>query len=269
MNIFLSRKKPYGSLTVLITGANGAVGWQLVCRCLLSGDMVIALDSHERPIEPAKKLLYYQADMSDAKRLDDIVELVAVSVGGIVDVIINLAAVCDTESFGCPPVPLMELEDRVMTEAFHVNVLGPWRASKAFLPLLKRSRCPAVLNVSIESVMKQPGFCCYPYAGTKMALDTLTRSMRMELSGVGIDVVCCTPPTRESVVYRFAQYNTPHLIWRIITLLLRWSPCAAADAAKDMYDCIHSQSRPTVLDISQNPFMRFLNLILPWLPEWR
>eukprot|EP00397_Hematodinium_sp_SG-2012_P046872 GEMP01053104.1.p1 GENE.GEMP01053104.1~~GEMP01053104.1.p1 ORF type:complete len:280 (+),score=50.80 GEMP01053104.1:132-971(+) len=266
MSVCPPRKKGHRSLTVLITGANGTIGWKLVRRCLLSGDTVIALDRHSGPAEPASKLLYYQADVSDAKRLDDIVDLVAIAVKGILDVIINLAAVCERR-------PLMECEDRAMVDAFQINVLAPWRVTKAFLPLLKKSRDPVVVNFSAEGGVMHPGLCSYPYLGSKIALDTLTRAMRLELSYLNIAVVSCIPPMRDVVVHNDTQCTgtSPYHVAAkfaqgILTALLTWR-LRSVDVAGIIFECIHSLKRPARLHTSRNPFTRLFGLIPTWLHD--
>ena len=80
-----------------------------------------------------------------------------------------------------------------VTEAIRTNLLGPWRTSKAFLPLLGRSRAGRIVNVSSEAgSLAQMGAGPPAYQVTKAALNALTRTLAGELleTRILVNAVC-------------------------------------------------------------------------------
>jgi len=278
MDIFSSfQKKSYADLRVVITGALGGVGYELVRTCLLAGDTVIAIDWKEEPPAYVKnaKLRYYKGNVGDSKRIRQIVQEILrdVELGGLVDVIVNTAVVCDLK-------PLMELDEQTMGDAFQVNVLGSWRMTKEFLPLLKKSRCPCILNIGSDSSFLHPAPFTYPYLGTKIAVSTLTRTMRMELACENIEVVFCNTGSIQTSLYDKVLENyakcEPTSVYKKATSLARevmsrflplWKPCSADFAAETIYHCIHKGRRPSNLYINRNPITRLLWIIPQWLHD--
>jgi len=93
------------------------------------------------------------------------------------------------------PVELLPVE--VVEHNFNVNVLGIFRVTKAFLPLLgTREEHPVqpgrILNISsISGKISAPYMA--PYTGTKHAVEGISHCLRKELLPFGIDVVIIGP----------------------------------------------------------------------------
>jgi NAD(P)-dependent dehydrogenase (short-subunit alcohol dehydrogenase family) len=78
-------------------------------------------------------------------------------------------------------------------EAFETNTLGPWRVTLAFLPLLRKSEHPRVVNVSSESgSLASMGGGTPAYSVSKAGLNVLTRKLADELrpARVLVNSVC-------------------------------------------------------------------------------
>src|SRR5258708_19384389 len=75
-------------------------------------------------------------------------------------------------------LPLTHLRD-----AFETNVIGCARIIRAFLPLLRGSHRPRILNVSsgLGSISTRDDASYYAYAVSKAASNMLTRSIAFEL----------------------------------------------------------------------------------------
>jgi NAD(P)-dependent dehydrogenase (short-subunit alcohol dehydrogenase family) len=72
-------------------------------------------------------------------------------------------------------------------EAIHTNLLGPWRLSRALIPLMQRNKWGRIVNVSSESgSMKSMDGTTPAYSVTKAALNTLTINLAAGLRGSGI-----------------------------------------------------------------------------------
>jgi NAD(P)-dependent dehydrogenase (short-subunit alcohol dehydrogenase family) len=73
------------------------------------------------------------------------------------------------------------------------NLLGPWRACRAFLPLLRKSQAGRIVNVSSESgSLAEIGAGAPAYQVTKAALNAMTRTLAGELrkTNILVNAIC-------------------------------------------------------------------------------
>jgi len=93
------------------------------------------------------------------------------------------------------PVAYLNLDD--LKRQIDINVYGPIRVTKAFLPLLgadKAQKGPPGRIVNMSSVAgKMASPFMAPYAMSKHALEAMSESLRRELTMHGIDVVIVGP----------------------------------------------------------------------------
>jgi NAD(P)-dependent dehydrogenase (short-subunit alcohol dehydrogenase family) len=183
--------------TVLITGANRGIGLALAEALLQDGYAVIA---GCRLPEAAADL----QQLASRTRLIDIVlldvnsdELVSAAVASVaktrnrLDVIVNNAGLMPEKGDeSIADLPLAHLRS-----AFETNVIGCARVIRAFLPLLRGSNRPRILNVSsgLGSISSRDDASYYAYATSKAALNMLTRSIALELISEGITTVTISP----------------------------------------------------------------------------
>ena len=181
--------------TILITGANKGLGRETARRLLASGhDVWIGARDPERGREAAETLgaRHVTLDVTDDASVAQAAEAVAAATGGSLDVLVNNAGV---------PGPAANVADLTASdvEAVHaVNVIGPVRTFRAFLPLLRRAPAGVVVNVSsglgshavtsdperIESTFQAPG-----YTSSKAALNMLTAQWAAALPELRINCV--------------------------------------------------------------------------------
>lgn len=165
--------------TTFITGANRSLGRETARRLIEAGHTVIlgARDpATGRAAADALGARFVRIDVTD----DDSVAAAVADVTaheGAVDVLVNNAGVNQ------PYKPVDELTAADATGVFGVNVVGVVRVTQAFLPLLRASANPVVVNVSsgmgsfavthdpdrIESTFPAP-----LYTASKAALTMLT-----------------------------------------------------------------------------------------------
>ncbi|XP_035212244.1 17-beta-hydroxysteroid dehydrogenase type 6-like [Stegodyphus dumicola] len=79
----------------------------------------------------------------------------------------------------------------VIEHMFDVNVLGAVRVTKAFLPLLRRSKGRVVIVASVAGHLTYPGFLSYSM--TKHALVSFADGLRREMLKWGVSVVSIEP----------------------------------------------------------------------------
>jgi len=107
---------------------------------------------------------------------------------GRLDVLVNSAAIhYDTWEHA------HDADFGIVEEAWQTNTLGAWRTTQAFLPLLRRSPRPRIVNVSSEAGSLAGMTGGTPaYSVSKAALNALTRLLAGELRREGflVNAVC-------------------------------------------------------------------------------
>lgn len=186
-------------LNILITGANRGIGLALTRAYLERGDRVAAtcrLPAKAAELHALKEtyrddLLLVRIDVNLGRSVAAAAEHAQEHFPRL-DVLINNAGVAP----GRAQEGLETLELAQVRDAFETNALGPLRTTRAFLPLLRKSKQPRVVNVSsgIGSLSrKPPEKHYYAYAASKAALNMFTRVSAAEFKEQGICIVAVTP----------------------------------------------------------------------------
>jgi NAD(P)-dependent dehydrogenase (short-subunit alcohol dehydrogenase family) len=169
---------------VLITGGASGIGAAVANSFLEAGATVGILD-REPDGAPAGAAVF-TADVTD----EDVVQAGVRSFcgeSGVLDVLVNNAGISYPATVEQAP-----LED--WARIYDVNVLGMVRTTRAALPYLRRSAAPNVVNMS--SCTAHTGLRNRVlYAGTKGAIEAMTRAMAADLVSEGIRVNAVSPGT--------------------------------------------------------------------------
>jgi NAD(P)-dependent dehydrogenase (short-subunit alcohol dehydrogenase family) len=176
--------------TVVVTGASSGFGRDTAERFAAAGWRVFATirGARGRHAQSARELEQQGIRIVDLEVTDQAsVDRAAVEIlaGGPVDVLVNNAGAA---YFGVVEAFTPELIQR----QFEVNVFGPMRVSRAFLPGMRERGHGLVVYVS--SVV---GRLAMPfggvYASSKWALEALVESSSYELTPFGVDVAIVQP----------------------------------------------------------------------------
>ncbi|MGW5110165.1 SDR family oxidoreductase [Nocardia sp. NPDC004123] len=163
----------------LVTGGNRGIGRE-VCRQLAELGFTVLLGARS---EEAGKTA--AAEVGAFPLLLDVTDNASVvaaareveGVHGRLDVLINSAAITYDTWQRAATADLA-----VVHEAAETNLYGPWRMVQAFLPLLRKSSHPRIVNVSSEAAsLTGMGGGTPAYNTTKVALNALTRMLAAEL----------------------------------------------------------------------------------------
>lgn len=179
------------SRVVLVTGGNRGIGLEVVRELAARGETVL-LGSRDvgrgrAAAEGLAGVLPRQLDVTDQGSVD---RLAAEAAGefGRLDVLVNNAAI-DYDTWQ----QATAADLGVVAEALDTNLLGAWRVALAFLPQLRRSAHPRLVNVSSEAgSLTNMGGGVPAYRASKAALNALTRMLAAELrrDGVLVNAVC-------------------------------------------------------------------------------
>ncbi|KAL0578797.1 hypothetical protein V5O48_003209 [Marasmius crinis-equi] len=190
------------SRTILITGGNAGIGYELVRQLALLGHNVYLSSRSEKSGQDAQKKLkeehdlnvkYVQLDVTSEEsviRARDEIE----KARGKLDVLVNNAGFVN--GFFKPS----ELTPANMHEILDTNYYGVIRVTTAFIPLIRKAKNGAILNVSsqVGSHTSQSQLGRWPpqivaYYSSKAVLNAFTISLAKELKDEGIRVNSGTP----------------------------------------------------------------------------
>jgi NAD(P)-dependent dehydrogenase (short-subunit alcohol dehydrogenase family) len=172
------------SRVALVTGANRGIGLE-VCRQLAAQGWIVLLGSRDAAKGVTASRMLAADDLStrpvqlDVRSVDDAVRLAQVIEAdyGRLDALVNNAAILYDDWQRPSNANLDEA-----LEAFETNTLAPWRLVQTFLPLLRKSQHPRIVNVSSEAgSIAEMGVEAPAYNVSKAALNALTKMLSLEL----------------------------------------------------------------------------------------
>ena len=164
---------------ILVTGANRGIGQALVEEALRRGAARVYAGARRPFIHRDRRVTPLILDVTDAAQIEAAADRVEA-----LDILINNAGVALYD----------DLTDRgALEQSLAVNLFGPWAVTKAFLPLLTRSRGAIVNNLSLMAIA--PLALTPSYAVSKAAAFNLSQSLRALLAaqGVGVHAVLTGP----------------------------------------------------------------------------
>ncbi|MFJ9456328.1 SDR family oxidoreductase [Kitasatospora sp. NPDC101447] len=182
----------------LVTGANRGIGRETARQLAELGHTVLLCARDPKAAEDAAADLSHSPggrgtvlprtlDVTDAAGVRELARSVEAEFGRL-DVLINNAATNYDTGRRAVSVDLDEVRRTMET-----NLYGAWQVAQAFVPLLRRSAHPRIVNVSSESgSLAAMGGGTPSYSVSKAALNALTRTLAGELrtDGVLVNAVC-------------------------------------------------------------------------------
>jgi NAD(P)-dependent dehydrogenase (short-subunit alcohol dehydrogenase family) len=191
--------------TILITGASSGFGRDTAERLARTGHRVFATmrdiagrnRSHADALR-RQNIDVVELDVTDDGSVDRAVASILAETGGI-GVLVNNAGIASagvTEAFTADQAKAI----------FDTNVIGLLRVTRAVLPSMRRNRDGLIINIgSILGRVTFPFFGIY--GASKMAVEALTDSLRLEVSQFGVEVVEVQPSAYPTNMY--ASIQTP------------------------------------------------------------
>jgi len=184
-------------MKLIVTGAGKGLGLEIVGEALRRGHEVAAgMRSLETNVDALKarqegvpgKLTLLELDVDEEDSIAKAKEAMAVRWGKL-DALINNAGILLARDQS-----IERLEFAAVENTFRTNLYGPMKMVKHFLPLLKESDRPFILNVSLEAGCFAGAYGGdYPYALSKAALNYFTAQLRKELVPQGFGVYAMHP----------------------------------------------------------------------------
>ena len=183
--------------TILITGGGSGIGLELAKQLLNLGNTIIITGRDVAKLKKAQEILpQIHTIQSDVSKLNEIENLfVHVSKNfPETNILINNAGIMRT-------INLHDQNDRVekITDEIEINLNGPVRMIKKFLPHLKTKATAAIVNVS-SGLAFVPLPTSPVYCATKAGLHSFTLSLRAQLKNTNVKVFELAPPATQTAL---------------------------------------------------------------------
>lgn len=198
-----------GQKAILVTGASSGIGLNIAETLAAKGYFVYAGARKQADMDRLNKIPNIQSvrlDVTKQEEIDAAVETVRAGGKGLYGLVNNAGIVVAG--------PLTEIEEDELNWIFNVNVVGVFRVTKAFAPLIIESKGRISNISSISGVLS--GMFWGPYGMSKHALEAYTDALAEEMALFGVQVSAVNPGnyrsrigTKEAVVMAEKPYAQP------------------------------------------------------------
>jgi NAD(P)-dependent dehydrogenase (short-subunit alcohol dehydrogenase family) len=173
------------SRVALVTGTSRGIGAEIARQLAADhGFIVFAGARDPDDVQEADGIVSIELDVTDQGQIDAAQERIGSEVGHL-DALVNNAGV-----YG-DPVGVVDYDLDRAHEVLEVNTFGPWRLTQAFVPLLRRSDAPRIVNVSSGAgQLSDMNGGRAAYRLSKAALNALTRTTASDEPGIKVNVMC-------------------------------------------------------------------------------
>jgi NAD(P)-dependent dehydrogenase (short-subunit alcohol dehydrogenase family) len=169
----------------LVSGASRGIGAEIARQLAGSHDfLVFAGARNPDDVEPGAGIEPIQLDVTDQASVDAARDRIE-SDPGRLDSLLNNAGV-----YG-DPIGAADYDLERAHEVLEVNTFGPWRLIEAFLPLMRRSEAPRIVNVSSGAgQLSDMNGGRAAYRVSKAALNALTRTLASDERWLKVNTTC-------------------------------------------------------------------------------
>jgi len=180
--------------TVLITGANKGIGYE-VARQLAGKEFHVFIGARNRDAgrkaadeiaKAGKKASFLKIDVADNASATAAARKFAKAADHL-DVLVNNAGIIVDGDTG-----ILEISDELLRKTLETNTLGALRVTSAFVPFLRKSKAPRVINVSSGGGQLTGGADGWSpaYCISKTALNGVTSQLATALPKFAVNSVC-------------------------------------------------------------------------------
>lgn len=169
--------------TIVITGGGGGLGNALIDQLIPLGANIVALDLNVDSLIACSQLLPIAVDLTDEQALQQAVEQVINTYGGI-DILFNNAGITHMSTFNDLSAPLF---DTIMA----VNFTAAVNISRLCLAELKKNQGQIVAISSVAGFA--PLYGRSAYSASKHAMEGFFGSLASEVADDGINVLIVCP----------------------------------------------------------------------------
>ncbi|MEH3053148.1 MAG: SDR family NAD(P)-dependent oxidoreductase [Patulibacter minatonensis] len=180
--------------TALVTGADSGIGWHTAKLLLAEGARVVITDRDPDKLDEAKERLVRQgagvlhAFAADVTSESDLAELHAnvAQACGTIDILVQSAGITGAQG------KFHEIDDEGWRTTVEVDLLGPVRLVREFLPDLRQGGWGRIVFVASEDAL-QPYDDELPYCAAKAGILALSKGLSRTYASEGVLVNAVSP----------------------------------------------------------------------------
>ena len=183
--------------TIVITGASTGIGKACALHLDKLGFKVYAgvrkqADGDNLKKDASENLTPIILDVTNEESINSAANIIEKETDGKLFGLVNNAGVGIGGTLEVTPV-------KEIRKLMEVNVIGLLAVTKAFIPMLRKSKGRIINIGSTSSLIAFPGASAY--SASKFAVRAITDSLRLELKSFGISVVLVAPGAVESEIW--------------------------------------------------------------------
>ncbi len=186
---------------VLVTGASTGIGREITERLAADGHFVYAGARKEADLEALNAIENVQAIRLDVTKPEEIAAAVATVTAGGRGLwgLVNNAGVAVSG-------PFADLREEDFDFVMDVNTYGPFRVTKAFIPLIAKANGRIVTISSISGILSSGNFGVYSMS--KHAIEAFGDSLAVQMEPLGVKVSLVEPGNYNSQIGASAEKRT-------------------------------------------------------------
>lgn len=185
--------------TILITGGTSGIGFTLATQLMALKNTVIVTGRDQSKLDETQRKIpgvhIIQSDVSDPDAIILLYKKVTKEFPEL-NIIVNNAGIMRKINLHGKGTDLVDF-----TREIEINLMGPIRMVKQFLPHLKTKKSAAIVNVS-SGLAFVPLPISPIYSATKAGLHSFTQSLRVQLKNTNIKVFELAPPGTETPLFK-------------------------------------------------------------------
>lgn len=190
--------------TILITGGASGIGYEFA-KQLCETNTVIITGRNKQKLEKAKEELknihVFECDVSNPSQIKALYEIISHDFPEL-NILINNAGIMKKIDLQ------KESNYEILTEEITTNLNGTIFMSTLFLPLLKKQKQASIINIT--SALGFVPLAASPiYCASKAALQSFTKSLRIQLKNTNINVYDIAPSVTKTAITD--QFSTEEL----------------------------------------------------------
>lgn len=186
--------------TAVVTGGANGIGLGIARRFAEAGANVLVADIDSGAAQLAAddlasayevSTLAMKVDVRDTAQVEAAADLAVEELGGL-DVWANIAGIYPVRADDFKPAP--EMDDDTWWNTIDVNLAGTYRGARAAARrMIAAGRPGVIINVQSTTTQKVPAPGFSHYVASKGAIESLTKSLAVELGQYGIRVLSISP----------------------------------------------------------------------------
>lgn len=215
---------------VVITGAGSGIGRELATQFAAKGAVLALNDWNADALAETWEMLpeaaqgYFSAfDVGDREKVEKFAGATRKALGRV-DVVLNNAGM------SLEPNPVIYSEIEEYEKVIRVNLWGVIYGSLAFMPHLREDKGGCLVNISsVFGLMGFPGTA--PYNVSKFGVRGFTETLRVEMRGTNLQVVCVHPGGIRTNIASNVEFKKDKDKERFVRNFEKSTPTTAAEAA--------------------------------------